>query len=65
LKRTVVPRDSFIREKIYEGALGREAGDKGIFQAIPQQAIPDRARELAPSPIAKLRIHDEAAARAD
>jgi len=51
-----------IREDI---ALGRQEGDKGIFQALSEGALPDRGRKLAASAIAKLRIHYEAAARAD
>src|SRR5258706_8212469 len=36
-----------------------------FFPALSEGAVPDRSRELAPSAIAKHRIHYEAAARAD
>src|SRR5258705_14013495 len=59
-----MPDDPFVREKFTKERSAAQEGDKGIFQAIPQGAIPDRGRKLTPSPIAKLRVHDEAAAPA-
>ena len=52
-----------IREKFTPERTRQEVG-RGIFPALSEGAVP-RSRELAPSAIAKHRIHDEAAARAD
>src|SRR5258706_11497696 len=57
--RPVRPRE------IHQGAHGRQKAGRGIFPALSERAVPDRGRELAPSAIAKYRIHHEAAARAD
>jgi hypothetical protein len=60
-----MPQDPFIREKFTrERTAAKEAG-RGVFPALPQGAVPDRGRELAPSAIAEYRVHYEAAARAD
>jgi hypothetical protein len=61
---TRCPQDRFIREKFTRERIRQEVG-RGIFPALSKGAVPDRSRELAPSAIAKHRIHDEAAARAD
>jgi hypothetical protein len=60
-----MPDDPFVREKFTKERSAARRAIREYFKAISQGAIPDRGRELAPSPIAKLRIHHEAAAGAD
>src|SRR6266404_3710206 len=55
-----MPQDPFVREKFT-----RERNAAKKLAAEYFEAVPDRGRELAPSAIAKHRIHDEAAAGAD
>jgi hypothetical protein len=55
-----MPRDPFVREKIHQGAHGRQKAGRGLFRPLPKRPVPDRSRELAPSAIAKHRIHHEA-----
>ena len=55
-----MPQDPFVREKFT-----RERNAAKKLAAEYFEAVPDRGRELAPSAIAKYRVHREAAARAD
>ncbi len=55
-----MPQDPFVREKFT-----RERNAAKKLAAEYFEAVPDRDRELAPSAIAKYRVHREAAARAD
>ena len=55
-----MPQDPFVREKFT-----RERTAAKKLAAEYFQRLPDRSRELAPSAIAKHRVRDEAAARAD
>src|SRR6266481_101715 len=55
-----MPQDPFVREKFT-----RERNAAKKLAAEYFEAVPDRGRELAPSAIAKYRVHHEAAARAD
>src|SRR5258705_1494302 len=62
------PFDSRVRAADHEHHAVRGINSQercGIFPALSERAISDRSRELAPSAIAKHRIHHEAAARAD
>jgi hypothetical protein len=66
---TRCPQDPFVREKFTRERIRQEVG-RGIFPALSKGAVPHRSpraccNRKTPSAIAKHRIHDEAAARAD
>jgi hypothetical protein len=56
-------RDPSARSSSERTAARKHAAE--YFQQFPQGPLSDRGRELAPSAIAKHRIHHEVAARAD
>jgi hypothetical protein len=60
-----MPRDPFIREKFTRGRSAAKKLAAEYFQCFPKDRYQTEGRELAPSAIAKHRIHHEAAARAD
>jgi hypothetical protein len=60
-----MPRDPFVREKFTRERTAAKKLAAEYFDRFPKKRVPDRSRELAPSAIAKHRIHHEAAARAD
>jgi hypothetical protein len=56
-----MPRDPFIREKFTKERTAAKKLAAEYFERFPKDHLPDRGRELAPSAIAKYRIHHEAA----
>jgi hypothetical protein len=59
-----MPRDANIRDKFTRDLSFARQLAKDYFQRFPEEPLPDRGRDLAPDPISKYRVYDEAATRA-